>query len=139
MGGPRFFSSCGCNATTVCSGHSSSGYSQSRLRPPWPFRRKPPEPKPPPQSSPDPTDYEVLESWTEGRYTVLEVRYPSCTNYEGRKILVLDQPFMGGRLDPHFCDGVHVSPIARFVPTEQGWQMALLLVETLAGALDEEK
>lgn len=35
-------------------------------------------------------------------------------------------------IDPHFLDDKRfISPIARFNPTEEGWQMALKLVATM--------
>ncbi len=29
-----------------------------------------------------------------------------------------------GAIDPHFFDGKEASPIARFIPTTEGWEMA---------------
>ena len=67
-----------------------------------------------------------------GKYVIAEIRYHGCTNYEGHKILVFDslteeQIKLMPILDPHFSkDSPHLSPIARFVPTEKGWDMAIL-------------
>jgi hypothetical protein len=60
---------------------------------------------------------------------VAEVLYPDCTNYEGRKILVLygnkAALLSTTHLDPHFCDGPHdLKVFARFEPTEDGWDAA---------------
>lgn len=81
--------------------------------------------------NPNPTNY-VVEKAFEGNYfLVVMVRYPDCTNYEGRKILVYRGVTLKGLLgqrsiDPHFSDNSNFySPIARFVPTEEGWGMAM--------------
>lgn len=66
---------------------------------------------------------------------VLAVNYPDCTNYEGDKILL----FVGNipnlskitKLDPHFCEGKHPSPFARFEPTNEGWIQAVALAEIM--------
>jgi len=84
--------------------------------------------------NPDPRDFEIEKYEHIGSYLVMIVRYPRCINYEGRKILVyenitirdiLDQ----GHLDPHFAENKnYYSPIARFEPTDRGWEMARLFV-----------
>lgn len=88
--------------------------------------------------NPNPKNFEVIRSITLGRCLVLKVRYPDCTNYEGNKILVyqdtkLADLFKQGSIDPHFCNNHEFkSPIARFVPTDEGWRMA----ETFATAMN---
>lgn len=61
-------------------------------------------------------------------YCVLMINYPNCTNYEGNKILVYNYPLhiieRLNNIDPHFCENC-ISPIARFEPTEQGWDNAI--------------
>jgi hypothetical protein len=57
------------------------------------------------------------------------INYPDCTNYEGNKILVfhnisVEEIANANTIDPHFCDKDHVSPIARFRPSKDGWSMA---------------
>ena len=57
------------------------------------------------------------------------VNYPDCNNYEGDKILVFENVsckklFKLQTIDPHFCEEGHISPIARFEPTEEGMEMA---------------
>lgn len=81
--------------------------------------------------NPNPEQFEILRTHVEGNYMVVELRYIGCTNYEGRKILLFDSETLESiesakRLDPHFCDSPHcISPIARFLPTDSGWQMAV--------------
>ena len=57
------------------------------------------------------------------------MRYSGATNYEGVKILVYDaagHDVLAQRvMDPHFCEGDHLSPIARFKPTAQGMRQAV--------------
>lgn len=65
-----------------------------------------------------------------GHYLLIEVNYPNCTNYEGNKILIYEDVKLidltrQGSIDPHFSNSKKFhSPIARFVPTKKGWEMA---------------
>ena len=88
-------------------------------------------------TSVDPNSFKIQRCIRVGNYTVVEINYPDCTNYEGNKILVyedldiikLTKLF---KIDPHFCDnGTHPSPIARFEPTKRGWNMALMFARML--------
>jgi hypothetical protein len=88
-------------------------------------------PTPPKLPNPDPANYKIIKSEQRGRFLVLMIHYPDCTNYEGKKILVfrdvtpldlLNQKI----IDPHFFKSSNVkSPVARFEPTDDGWGMAL--------------
>lgn len=90
--------------------------------------------------NPDPRKYlvERVEHKDTGQYLVLQVHYPNCKNYEGRKILVynsltLEELFNLDILDPHFSsEKPKWSPIARFVPTEAGWNMAVQFAKSQA-------
>jgi len=68
---------------------------------------------------------------------VVEIKYPNCTNYEGRKILVYKNvkliDLVNQKLiDPHFSDNVNYhSPFARLEPTANGWESALVLANSL--------
>jgi hypothetical protein len=80
--------------------------------------------------NPDPMNYKIEEAAIVGQYLVLRVHYPDCTNYEGRKVMVFKGVTLVDivnqrHLDPHFCNvkGV-ISPIARFLPTQEGWELA---------------
>lgn len=89
--------------------------------------------------NPNPHNYRFVKvkEIDDGKFLVLLLHYPDCTNYEGNKILLfkdttlielINQRF----IDPHFfTDQQLKSPIARFVPTDEGWRMAISLVETL--------
>jgi hypothetical protein len=71
---------------------------------------------------------------------LVEINYPSCNNYEGNKILVYENMTISRLqklklVDPHFSsDHPEKSPIARFKPTDSGWQMA----ETFMKAIIDE-
>lgn len=91
-------------------------------------RRPPGCRTPAPPGDPDPLRWHHVRSTDVGRFTVLEVVYEGVKNFEGRKILVfvdasyadlVDRP-----LDPHFSEH-SPSPVARFVPTDEGWRMAV--------------
>ncbi len=82
--------------------------------------------------NPNPARFEILRTRQIGTALVAEVRYPDCTNYEGRKILV----YAGtsdfdlrtrATLDPHFAEGG--GPVARFKPTVYGWHLATTLAQ----------
>lgn len=81
--------------------------------------------------NPDPRNFiiERVEHKDMGSHIVVQVKYPNCKNYEGQKILVfrtLGQLTNLEILDPHFSsEKPELSPIARFVPTEEGWEMAV--------------
>lgn len=81
--------------------------------------------------NPDPANYEIVLAEEVGRFLVLKIHYPDCTNYEGNKILVFEgiKPLDLLRqklIDPHFFVNKKIaSPIARFVPTPEGWNMAI--------------
>jgi hypothetical protein len=84
---------------------------------------------------PDPRRFEILRGFNvankDTTWAILEVYYPDCTNYEGRKILVYKGTTTYrirnyDKLDPHFTEGP-ITPFARFEPTEEGWEGALTL------------
>ncbi len=88
--------------------------------------------------NPNPKNYEIINYTYQGKYLIVLIQYPDCKNFEGRKILVFRNIFIEDLwkqkegIDPHFSDndGFH-SPIARFVPTLEGWEMAIKFVKSL--------
>ena len=86
------------------------------------------------QPNPNPKNYQILSSAVIGSFLVLRIKYPDCTNYEGMKILVFENTTeedlrKQGSIDPHFSQNPnYVSPIARFKPDDEGWEMALEFV-----------
>jgi hypothetical protein len=114
MGLVKLFSGCGCECKDSVSESSP----------------------PPVRGNQDPTNYQVLFVEEIGTYLIATLVYHDCTNYEGRKILLFynvteEQLLKQERIDPHFCDSKeHISPIARFEPTERG----LIMARTLAAS-----
>lgn len=84
--------------------------------------------------NPNPTNYKIIDYIEKNNYLLLKINYPDCKNYEGDKILL----FKGIKLldiinqktiDPHFSDNKQIyHPIARFVPNNQGWDMAMNII-----------
>ena len=108
---------------------SSSSYSSS----PSP----PSSPSSPSVGDPDPDNFTMLNSFQDGKYLIVELKYPDCSNFEGKKILVYHNVTLVDlinqkKIDPHFCDDTeYKSPIARFVPTDVGWEMALRFCQAM--------
>lgn len=81
--------------------------------------------------NPKADNYEIIKYLEENNHLILDIKYLDCINYEGRKILVFenctfDDLIKQKLIDPHFSDNKKMkSPIARFVPTEKGLEMAL--------------
>ena len=90
-----------------------------------------------PAGNPNPARYKITSLQKIGKFIIVGINYPDCKNYEGDKILLYhnvteEQINSANFIDPHFTnDEKHISPIARFEPTEDGWQMAVILCEKL--------
>jgi len=87
-------------------------------------------------SNPDPTKYRILREKRINNFIILKINYTESINYEGNKILVfknhslLDIVNQKEGIDPHFSDNNNlISPIARFRPDDEGWNMAVFLAE----------
>ena len=110
---------------------AAAPYSSSAPPPPPPAELKRPKEKKLP--NPDPYNFVVQDAEQVGPWLVLKVKYPDCVNFEGVKILVfadttpIDLLKQGKFLDPHFFENQSKvrSPVARFVPTQHGWEMAV--------------
>jgi hypothetical protein len=89
--------------------------------------------------NPNPLRFEVRSVEAIGRGLVVEVVYPDCTTYEGRKVLVFAgvteaQARAATVLDPHFTDKAPegaLVPVARFEPTARGWKLARICAVAL--------
>jgi hypothetical protein len=92
-------------------------------------------------SAPNPYVF-VIEGMLEMKAaTLVMVRYPGCTNLEGRKLLLFlgrvgDQIRRATKLDPHFSEE-RLSPTARFRPDQNGLDLAIWMAESIESA--EEK
>ena len=80
-----------------------------------------------PPPNPDPSNFLVLDRESFGRYLLVAVKYPDCTNYEGLKILIykdvdVSEIRKAKSLDPHFQLD-RMSPLMRIAPTPEGWNL----------------
>ncbi len=80
--------------------------------------------------NPDPENFKILRSEQIGEYLIVLLLYPDCTNFEGKKICVyknvsITELVKRKDIDPHFTNNKSVpAPVARFIPTDEGWEMA---------------
>lgn len=80
--------------------------------------------------NPDARIFKILKAIEHGEFLIVKMEYPTCTNFNGIKILVykdvtVEQLYERLRIDPHFSDDVDAfSPIARFEPTNVGIALA---------------
>jgi hypothetical protein len=85
------------------------------------------------KNNPDPLRYSITKHIKIGKFLVVMINYPNCTNYEGNKIclyknVTIQQLKSQKYLDPHFSKNKkYYSPIARFEPTDFGWDLAITL------------
>lgn len=92
---------------------------------------------------PDPLKYKILDSVQYDKYLIVKIKYPNCINYEGIKILLYEDCTLLDLvqqevIDPHFSNNkTRKSPIARFVPNDDGMIMAKLLVALLRTSPEE--
>jgi len=87
-------------------------------------------------SDPDPMKFEITTLNVVGNFIIATINYLNCTNFEGKKILVFEgvsaKEIRSLRtIDPHFCDDDHISPIARFEPTNKGLCLAFAMANTV--------
>lgn len=83
-----------------------------------------------PLSNPNPNRWQINRHVICGDYIVVDIHYPDCINFEGKKILVFkcgwSQLAKQKLIDPHFSDkNDKLYPIARFQPTREGWDDAI--------------
>ena len=87
--------------------------------------------------NPNPSNFEIIRLESYDGWLVVEILYPNCTNYEGRKLMVFnctkEDLYNMRTIDSHFCDNSHMSPFARFEPTERGWAAALNCIALMSG------
>lgn len=123
------------------SGHWVDAYGSPCASPNKPYVNYPETaPRAPTNGNPDSNNWKIIKASEGdlGRYLILLIQYPDCTNYEGKKILVYENvkliDLVNQKLiDPHFFpkNNKFKSPIARFEPTDRGWKMAEKFVKTL--------
>ncbi len=87
--------------------------------------------------NPDPDNFKILDYFVDGDFLLIKINYPNATNFEGNKIMLykgvkLLDLINSRSIDPHFYENQN-SPIARFVPTDAGWEMAIKVINSLKG------
>ena len=86
---------------------------------------------------PNPSNYKIIRYRSIAGNCMVELEYPDCTNYEGRKILIFKnvkfKPLREqGLIDPHFSDnGKYLHPFMRIEPTNDGWEMGVEILKSL--------
>lgn len=78
---------------------------------------------------PNPYNFRITKVIQSDKYCLAEVVYSDCSNYEGRKILLVEMTEQKLRsmkiLDPHFLKEKANGLLARFEPTDRGWKLGL--------------
>lgn len=90
-------------------------------------------------SNPDPKVFKILKQEKVRNYLVVFINYPNAKNFEGNKILVYEGwgdtaqiiSLTNSEIDPHF-DNTPYSPVARFIPKNEGWKMAIDFCKSMA-------
>jgi hypothetical protein len=81
-------------------------------------------------NNPNPNNFKVKTTVKVGKHWVFIIHYPNATNFEGDKILLTTwDPREKQTIDPHFAQGSGI--LARFEPTELGWELALKTAKLL--------
>ena len=81
--------------------------------------------------NPNSSRWSLIQRWDFENAYVLKVRYHDCVNFEGIKIMVYRGEYKwSSELDPHFADS-ESSPLARFQPSDEGLEQALLMAKNL--------
>ncbi len=89
-----------------------------------------------PTPNPDPMRFDLLVVKQIGNCVIVKIHYPDCINFGGNKICVfmgvtVDEIRSATEIDPHFAeDGF--APIARFMPTIDGYDMAVRFCEVVS-------
>jgi hypothetical protein len=87
--------------------------------------------------NPNPKNWKLLKSEQRGPNLLVKLCYPDCINYEGTKILLFKNVtvkdlYKQEVVDPHFSSNEKFhSPIARFEPTDDGWNYGIEMLSFL--------
>lgn len=98
-----------------------------------------------PQSFPDAENFLIGHCLQYRGNLLVKIKYPNCTNYEGSKILLYrnmtaNQLKEQKYIDPHFSDDPkYISPVARFEPTDFGWELGVNALKLLPEEKDQKK
>jgi hypothetical protein len=92
-------------------------------------------------STPDPKKFRIMSEENVGDFLIVEINYEDCKNYEGNKVLVYQGTSLqdllkqaeGVGIDPHFAENKkYYSPIARFEPTDKGFEYAVSFCKSVS-------
>jgi len=97
-----------------------------------------------PDTNPNPYNFKIRRISKIEEYLIVYINYMDCVNYEGNKILVfkdisISEIKQSSFIDPHFCKGEHISPIARFEPTKRGYKMAYIMCKGMINHTSKEE
>jgi hypothetical protein len=76
---------------------------------------------------PDPTKFEIIKLKQCYGCTIIEAKYDGCKTFNGHKLMLLKGYHNKEdleTLDPHFLDEDY-AVVARFIPNDMGWRMAI--------------
>lgn len=80
---------------------------------------------------PDPYNFKIVKIEQLKNYTIVEANYDGCLSFDGNKLMLIKGIYKSFEaLDPHFLNEEY-PVIARFQPTEIGWDMAIASAEFL--------
>jgi hypothetical protein len=92
--------------------------------------------------APNPKDFNIIRHLIVEDIVIMEIGYPDCNTFEGKKICVYRSQrkwelFDAKELDPHFTEEIH-SPIARFPANDIGWKNAYRFAQIVHGKQDRK-
>ena len=77
-------------------------------------------------AKPDPFNFTVVKTEIVNGNTIVLAKYHGCKTFDGHKLMILKgEHQIEASLDPHFLDEEYAVR-ARFIPNEEGWNMARL-------------
>ncbi len=83
-------------------------------------------------AKPDPHNFTVLRWELVQGNTIVLALYPGSLTFHGQKLMLLrGEHTEFTTLDPHFLDEEY-AVVARFIPTDKGWEMARMCAANLA-------
>lgn len=75
---------------------------------------------------PDPYKFKIIKTEIVNGNTIVLANFEGCLSFSGNKLMLLrGTPEISDVLDPHFLNETY-PVIARFIPTDEGWNMAKL-------------
>lgn len=87
-------------------------------------------------NDPNPNNFIIQEIIPLPGYTIANIVYPNCTNFEGQKLILFLgeytlQQLRKMSIDPHFLEKTEPKVVARFRPDEEGLKLMRILIDEL--------